>query len=232
MNTYHAEDILGSRARVAVLRVLTRVSVPLSIRQVARQAGLSHVAASETLGRLVGMGLVADSQAGRSRVHWLERRNILVREIVLPLFAAEMAIAESSVDAIRAELPFELFSAVLFGSRARGDNEPGSDFDVVVVERDRAGLDAVLRRLDLVATDLRAALGAPVSVLGYTLEETRDLIERQDNFMRGVLRDGITITGVPPVEWGELSEAQKDRTGESGGSSRLPDEGRGIPGRE
>ena len=66
MNTIHTSDIFGSRSRVAVLGVLANVAVPLSIRQVAVQAGLSHASAGEALDHLVSLGVVASSDVGVS----------------------------------------------------------------------------------------------------------------------------------------------------------------------
>ncbi len=186
-----------------MLGVLVNVSVPLSIRQVAVQAGLSHASAGEALDHLVSLGVVAASDAGRSRIHWLERRNLAVRQMVLPVFEAEAAAAEAAIDALVAALPSTVYSAVLFGSRARGENALNSDYDVVVVEPDRSTLERTLGAVDPATTDLRATLGAPVSVLGYTIDQALELVARGDNFMSGVVREGITLVGMPPEAWGE-----------------------------
>ena len=119
--TYQLEDVFGTRGRVQVLRCLAGVHVPLSIRQVARQSALSHVATAAVLDDLVGMGLVAASTAGRSRVHWLERRNVFVERVVLPALSAVAAIPDSVMAALRAAVPDGVVSAVVFGSYARAE---------------------------------------------------------------------------------------------------------------
>lgn len=201
MNAIHTEQIFGTRARVGVLRVLSRVEVPLSIRQISRQAGMNHAGVAEALAQLVELGIVATSEAGRSRIHWLERRNVITREIVLPVFEAEERLFDSALQALRECLPDGLFSALLFGSRARGDAQPASDFDVLVVERDSPSLEAALRAIDSHTGEMRARLGASVSVLGRTVDEALDLIERGDNFIEGVVRDGIVLAGVGVEGW-------------------------------
>lgn len=201
MNSIHIEQILGSRARVGVLRVLSRVEVPLSIRQVARQAGMTHAVVAEALGQLVELGIVATTEAGRSRVHWLERRNVITREVVHPVFEAEERLFDTTLDEIRSCLPEGLFSSMLFGSRARGEARPSSDFDVLVVERDTATLEAAMRAIDSRSGEMRARLGAYLSVLGRTVEQALDLLERGDNFMEGVARDGIVLAGVGVEGW-------------------------------
>jgi len=196
------EEIFGTRGRVAVLRVLARVSVPLSIRQISAQAGLTHSSAAEALNGLVALGVVAAATAGRSRVHWLERRNLWVRGVVLPAFAAEESMADRVIGELRAAVPDEVTSAVIFGSFARGEMTAESDIDLLVVTDDRRTLDAVLEALDASTQELRAAIGAPMSVVGYTLAEARALVGRGDSAMDGVLREGITLRGIQPALWG------------------------------
>lgn len=203
MNTTHLEDLFGSRGKIAVLRVLANVAVPLSIRQVANQAGLSPAPTAEILDRLVSLGVVEDTQAGKSRVHWLERRNLLVRELILPALAAEAGLGDAAVREVRAAMPPTVYSAVLFGSRARGDHTASSDYDVVVVEPDEDALNETLAHLDGLSTDLGACLGARVSFLGYTLGRAQGLLARGDNFMDGVVRDGVLLAGVPPRAWAD-----------------------------
>lgn len=211
MNSHPLERLLGSRTKIAVLRVLARVAVPLSIRQVARQADVSHVAAAAALDELVDLGLVAAVQAGRSRVHWLERRNVLTRHLVEPLFVVEGELDDLILARLREAVGVP-YSAVLYGSRARGDNDPDSDFDVLVVQPDQASLDTLMLDLQRTGPGLEVELGAPVSVLGYTLAQARELSERGGNFMAGVLEDGVVLAGVHPREWGR-GEVEADQRG-------------------
>lgn len=210
--TYLLDDIFGSRGRVKVLRCLAGVQVPLSIRQVARQSGMSHVAAGAVLDDLVGMGLVAASTAGRSRVHWLECRSLYVERVVLPVFAAETAMPEALITELRAVAPEGVTSVVLFGSYARGDQTPLSDVGLLLVAESDSTLTKALEHLDEHSTQLRARLGARVSVLGYTLEAAVRLVQQGDNLMDGVVRDGLVVTGSSPAEWNSNAQGASDRS--------------------
>lgn len=212
MNTYHTEEIFGTRSRVAVLRVLVGVSVPLSIRQVARQARISHVSALEALNGLVDLGVVASSIAGRSHIHWLERRSLITRALVLSAFEAEAGSGDVLIAELRRSIPEGFVSAVLFGSYARGDMRPGSDVDVLLVGTDRSALDEALDALDAAAAEMRAVFGATVSVMGYTLEQVNTL-RGSGTFIDGVAKDGIVIYGAAPYEWGDLVESTADGGG-------------------
>lgn len=210
MFTVHIEDILGSRGKVAVLRVLANVSVPLSIRQVAEQAGMAHSPTGQVLDALVEAGVVATSQAGRSRIHWLERRSLAVQRLVLPLLAAEEELEGNAIQTLQAAIPPGTYSALLFGSRARGDAVRASDFDLLVVEPDEQTLRRTLAHLDRQATELRATLGAPVSVLGYTIEAALAQAERDEGFMTNAVREGLVLAGVGPANWGQGHEGAED----------------------
>lgn len=193
------------------MRCLASVQVPLSIRQVGRQAGLSHVSTASVLDDLVGMGLVAATVAGRSRVHWLERRNLYVEHVVLPALAAVAVMPETVVAELRAAMPEGVVSAVLFGSHARGEQTPLSDVDLLVVAETETAVETALAHFDSRSTELRARLGARVSVLGHTLQSAVKLQGQGDNLMGGVARDGIVVAGLSPHEWGEYAEGQTNR---------------------
>jgi len=209
---------------VSVLRVLAGVSVPLSIRQVARAARISHVSALEALGALTDLGVVASSVAGRSHVHWLERRNLITRTLVIPAFESEAASGDRLLGELRSLIPTGFVSAVLFGSYARGDMRPGSDVDVLLVGTDRSALDSALNSLDAAAAEMRAVLGATVSVMGYTLEQV-DALRGSGTFIDGVVEDGIVIYGAAPYEWGDLVEGTADSGGGGRGVTSVPGSG-------
>ena len=134
--TYTIENLLGSRSRIAVLRVLHGVSVPLNASQIAARAKLSHVAAASVLSDFASMGVILSSPAGRATVHWLNRESVYVENMLEPLLQAERDVPEDLVDDLAGAFQDEAVSVVLFGSYARGDQTPGSDVDVALVADD------------------------------------------------------------------------------------------------
>jgi DNA-binding transcriptional ArsR family regulator len=63
------EDLLGSRSRIAVLRELWGVSVPLNASQIAARVHLTRPAVAAVLRDLGEAGIVSSSSAGRANVH-------------------------------------------------------------------------------------------------------------------------------------------------------------------
>lgn len=89
--------------RTAALRVLADATGPLTGRQIADIAGLSPAGAARALDRLAELGVTRRRPVGRAVLHELDRASALVSRIIL------------------------------FGSRARGDSDANSDFDLLVV---------------------------------------------------------------------------------------------------
>ncbi|SRR6266545_7906734 len=88
---------------------------------------------------------------------------------------------------------------VLFGSRARGDADRESDFDVLVlvrvspqeIGRWRRALRDLATELEL--EDPRQALVAPLSILVLSTEEYRELGRRERRIARDIEAEGIPL---------------------------------------
>lgn len=78
---------------------------------------------------------------------------------------------------------------ILFGSRARGDARPDSDFDVLVIkDSDEPGY-----RRDALLYLALAGLNAPVDVMVYTPEEIREWSAVPQAFVTTAVREGKVV---------------------------------------
>lgn len=115
------DDLLGSRLRVRLLRVLARgASSGLTGRELARLCGSSPSQAAASLRELEESGLLVREIAGRSHV-WRMVEGHALAPVVTSLFRAEA----ESFSALRSDLEglirgLPVRRAVLFGSVARG----------------------------------------------------------------------------------------------------------------
>jgi len=191
MHTIHTlEDLLAGGGRIGVLRVLVRAEGPLTGRQVAGAAGLSHAGATRVLTRLHDSGLVTRRAVGRAMLHELDRDNPVVQQLVLPLFEAETELLSPAVpqatdhgpaadlvnphvrphlaaieDACRRH---HVVSGALFGSATQ--TESGvvpNDLDVLVTF---APLEPRMKAEEYAAltAELEAIMGMPVDVMVST----------------------------------------------------------------
>ena len=78
---------------------------------------------------------------------------------------------------------------ILFGSRARGNARPGSDFDLLVIKES----DEPRCRRDAPLYLALAGVNAPVDVLTYTPEEVRDWSAVPQAFITTAVREGKVV---------------------------------------
>jgi predicted nucleotidyltransferase len=91
---------------------------------------------------------------------------------------------------LRARLP--VHKVILFGSRARGDADPESDLDVVVVLED--GIDGAAREyVSDCAWEAGFENGIVVVPVVFSRTEWESGPERQSLFVRAVERDGVLV---------------------------------------
>jgi len=78
----------------------------------------------------------------------------------------------------------------LFGSRARGDAGPESDYDLLVVVRES---DRAPHRRDILAFRALCGVGAPKDVVVYTREEFESRSRAASSLPATVLREGRLV---------------------------------------
>lgn len=165
--------LFGGRGRSAILRLLAAQTTPLTGRQVAELTGLTAVGASRALSRLADLGVVSRRRAGNAILHELQRDNILVQSIVLPALEAESSVREEIETCIASAFSHVAVSLVLFGSVVRGEAEPGSDIDVLVVASGKAAADDAYALADEVGRSFYRRFGMPLSVMVTTVDALR-----------------------------------------------------------
>lgn len=191
---------LGTRARVACLRLLSLTPGPLTQRELARRAGLQHRTSQLALDELVALGLVNRLQGGRDMLVSLNHDHYLAG--IAKLFLAEseffLALRSDLVEAaIGAPRTARASSVVLFGSVARSDDRPGSDIDVLVITRTAADIAVVLSRLNDAGDRLRRRYGYALRPIAYALADARRRWRRRAQPLEGVMRDHVVLAGPP-----------------------------------
>jgi hypothetical protein len=180
-----------------VLSVLSGTGSELTIRTVARLAGVSNNRATAVVNRLVSLGLVKRREAGSAALVALARDNEAVRSLldlanlrdrVLIQFRATVG----DIDPTPASL-------VVFGSFATGRAREGSDIDVLVVRPsgvdadDPGWIDSVGHWADRAG---RIA-GNPVSLLDIAIEELPRLLDKPGSVWQNAAEHGLLLAGLP-----------------------------------
>jgi len=189
------DDILSSRSKVAVLRVLSDTSAPLNGREIARRAGVVPGHMYRVLRGLVSSGVVLSRDQGRAITYELADPRSAVTRRLKELFAVEARRRREVVGGLLKAVP-EIRSIILFGSEARGEASSGSDTDLLIVlERRTKRLDERVRNA---CVQLAVEHQPSLSWLVTDLKELREWETAGNDLLRNVKTEGVTLAGRPP----------------------------------
>lgn len=202
--THTIETLLGSRSKLAVLRVLHGVAIPLNASQLAGRTRLSWTAVSTVLDELAEMGVINSSSAGRANIHSLNRESVYVTNLIDPLFAAEERIPDEMLADLRRTFESQALAVAVFGSYARDEQVSQSDVDVAIVATDFKAKDLVEETVDTYQAHFLLRYGAPLSAIVYDAMEAAALSEAAPSFAAQLVSGALVVLGPHPREWSDL----------------------------
>jgi predicted nucleotidyltransferase len=198
------DHILGTTAKVRLLRALLPLETPASGREAERLGNVSHRSASRALDDLVALGILRRTTTPGTHLYQANRENDLVPflEALFRGEATRLASLREEIEAalVATDLEGTVTSVVLFGSAARGDARPESDLDLLVLVEDRLQSEAASDFLAAISNRLRSRYGARASVLVLSVAEARRRLEAGDALMQNVVHDGRNLFGTPVHE--------------------------------
>ncbi len=186
------EDILGSRTKVRILRVLcAHPEREFSTRELAGAVGQSLGSVHPALGQLQDTRVVLTRRIGRSRVARINRAHPLYETLAF-LFREETSALAVVAREFANALPHRgIEAAVLFGSVARGEPRARSDIDVLVVVDDPRRSAAVGQ----VASSMLDRFDANVSPLVLTRDEVARRLGAFDPLLQTIASEGRLLRG-------------------------------------
>jgi predicted nucleotidyltransferase len=139
----------------------------LSGREIARATGISHVICSRSLQELSQHGLVKMRKVGRSILYSLNKKHILVDELLLPLFQKEkrllLSLTRAILDPLSGPKPI---SILLFGSQTdERKARPDSDFDILCIIPDETNLKKFKNEISRSEAQVEKQFGNSLSLL-------------------------------------------------------------------
>ena len=195
---YPLTRLLGNGGNVRVLRALSEYGAPLSAVQLAREAGLTPQGVRHVLDGLVGQGVVSVLGQGRSRLYAIESAHSLA-PVLKALFAEERTRWEGLLKRVREGLSAleQVTAAWLYGSVARGEDDPASDIDLALVVQGEPGevAEAVRERLRALEDELRVTF----SVVTLSRADALGRAEKEP-WWRELARDAKVLKGGTPEQ--------------------------------
>ena len=178
-------------ARGAVLATLVQLSVPVTVRDLARHAGVSAQGALSLVNDLSRAGLVNVSRAGRSLMVSLNRDHLAAEPLI-----NVMSLRARLVERLVAQLVGwdDLAGAWLFGSAARGDGGSDSDIDLLLVAGrsiDSKGWEVQTAAL---IDRVQAWTGNAVQLVEHTRRTFAMLARDRNPLVEALRTEGIPLT--------------------------------------
>jgi len=180
--------LLASGGAVRVLRALFLYGGPLSVSQIASDTGMTPQGIRATLDTLVGQQIVTVLGQGRSTLYAADMRHPMAPALQA-LFIEEREhfgrLLQAIKDVMRRN---EIEAAWYYGSVARADDTPASDFDIAVI---------VVGDVDAVIDDLRQQLHGVESSYAVTFS------------VIGIAIDDVAAMAAENAWWGEMAHDAK-----------------------
>ena len=107
------------------------------------------------------------------------------------LTADEQAWLDAYRQVLKEQYPSIVQRMVIYGSKARGDDHPDSDLDVLLIVKNEAA--HLTRQLRRIGYELAAMSDAVPSILAYTQDEWESRRENGSPFQQAVERDAVSV---------------------------------------
>lgn len=206
INMRPLENILDSRTKIAILRVLSLGSDRrLGGSEIARVAGFSVPSTHDALKALRVAGVVTMELFGNQHVYALNRKDRIVQKVILPMFKVEGSwkkdIKERVVQGMKdAGILPSVVSVIFHGSVQRGTAKPGSNLDLAVIVKAPGDLGKVKDAfLGPISADFEAYFGMSIDAYIKTAEEFTTLVKRNSPMVADLIKAYSVLYGKEPL---------------------------------
>lgn len=183
-------DVLPG-ARGLLLATLVQLETPVTVRALARHAGISPQGALRLVNELAGTGLIRTQPAGRALLVSLNRDHLAAEPL-----ASLVSLRGRLVERLSAELADwpHLAGAWLFGSTTRGDGGPDSDVDLLLVADTTLDDEDWVEGTAGLTGRVHAWTGNQVQLVEHTRRSFAPLLKRNNPLVAALRAEGIPLT--------------------------------------
>ncbi len=197
--------IPGAQGRI--LAVLAETTAELNLRSIARLSGVSLAHASRVMPMLVELGVAERREAPPSALFRFVPENVASRAIAALTRTRQTVLDE--LGACARQLNPAPVSVIVFGSFARGEADPESDIDIVVVRPRSVAEDDDAWRRGLDEWRLKAGrlAGNRVELLEVSEADAARSLRGRKPLWVDIQRDGVVVFGAAmPIAKGLRAE--------------------------
>jgi hypothetical protein len=197
------DGLLGTRAKLGVLRVIAGAPLPLGLREVSRRSGMAYRSIELAIKDLVSLGLLERIDGSRERLVRLSSSHRLA-PTVLALLRAE----EDFRPALRSELQVlaeaggrdGLLAVAIIGAGARGAERIGEALELLLLTRDPASATKWRLHFERAGIDIAHRFGTQLAVVAYDLEQAKRMWQTRTPAAERTIREAEAL-------WGESVES-------------------------
>lgn len=193
------DKILNNEIKIKLSRFLCRTtSVEWSGRELARQNRISPAACHKALSELQKEGILKLRTVGRSYIYSLDQDNLIVKNLLKPLYKKEEALPVALADVTKKLPPSvrrRIVSLAIFGSISRKKEKPYSDIDLFIVVKDKRDKEVLEENLEGIGSRIMRQYGNVLSPYIQTRQEFKAKFRRGSPLLKNILRDHILIYG-------------------------------------
>jgi len=184
------EDVIpGARGRV--LATMVQLEVPVTIRALARHAGVAPQTALSVVNELSEAGIVSAERAGSAQMISLNRAHLAAEPLISLGRTRARLVSRLSDELARWN---GLAAAWLFGSAARGSGDRESDVDLLLVAKRSIETAAWADSTARMVSEVRAWTGNHPQLVEHTTRSFARLVQVRNPLVDAIRHDGISLT--------------------------------------
>lgn len=192
--TNYIEEILGTKSDIRILRILLKYPTKeFNENELAGICKVGQKTVNRAMPKYVSYGIVGVRTIGKANVYTLNSGHFIVRQLQ-SLFRAEEGARSELKSLLKRAFRGDraVISLAIFGSLARGEEEPTSDIDVFILTRDEK---STKRRLDMVRKEVVRRFGNTISE--YILTHKEFERKRKTPAINEIITHGELVLGKP-----------------------------------
>lgn len=180
-----------------MLRAMVLFGGPLSVSQITADTGMTPAGVRLALGTLSGLQIVSVLGRAKSQLYEVNAKHPLASALH-QLFTEERSNWDRLLDSLRRTLKRfgNVEAAWYYGSIARGDDHPASDFDIAVIVS-KGSIDDAVDSVRDALQPVGDTAGVSFSVVGVASKDVQSMSD-ESGWWNSMAKDAVALKGLAP----------------------------------
>lgn len=198
------DKILNNELKIKILRFLCKTEAEWSGRQIAQEIKVSPAACHKALRELNNERALLLRSIGRSYLYRLNKENLIISDLLKPLYERESKIPDDVYKAIVRNISSlvikHIVSIAVFGSIKKGKERPTSDIDLLVLVKNPEDKRKVEEDFGKVNEKIIGKFGNTISSYIQSIKEFKLKYKKGLALVKNILKSHRLLFGKPLEE--------------------------------